>query len=62
MLIKIIMETRAPMFGTAEKRSTLLENKIIEFPKDDDNSPRTKIYLKECPTEFANFRECSNSG
>lgn len=29
-LVIIKMETRAPMFGTAEKRSTMLENKVIE--------------------------------
>lgn len=38
------METRSGMFGTAEKRSTLLENKVIEFPKDDEHSPRSLIY------------------
>ena len=42
------METWASMFSTAEKRSTLLENKVIEFPKEDDNSPWILILKKEC--------------
>ena len=42
------METWAPMFGTAEKRSTLLENKVIEFPMEDENSPWSLILKKEC--------------
>lgn len=46
------METRASMFSTAEKRSTLLENKVIEFAKEDENSPRTLILRKECPHEY----------
>lgn len=53
------METRAAMFGTAEKRSTLLENKVIEFPKEDDSSPRTMILKKECTKQFHEFHKVS---
>jgi hypothetical protein len=45
------------MFGTAEKRSTLLENKVIEFPKEDDNSPRTMILKKECGHQYHVFHD-----
>jgi hypothetical protein len=51
------METRASMFSTAEKRSTLLENKVIEFAKEDDNSPRTQILKKECTTLYHDFHD-----
>ena len=52
------METRAYAFGTANKRSTMLDNKTIEFPKEEDHSPRVLILKKECRPDYDNFHHC----
>ena len=59
------MESRSYMFSTARKRSTLLENKGIEyllvwcrFPRDDKNAPRMRIVRKECPDDYEKFMSC----
>ncbi|EAR89604.2 hypothetical protein TTHERM_00161200 (macronuclear) [Tetrahymena thermophila SB210] len=52
------MESRSYMFSLAKKRSTLLENKLITFAREDDNAPRTKILKKECTEQFVAFKEC----
>jgi len=59
------MESRSYMFSTARKRSTLLQNKGIEyiqkyirFPREDNHAPRMLIVKKECPPEYNNFIDC----
>lgn len=52
------MESRSYMFSTAKKRSTLLESKGIEFPKEDTNAPRMRIAKKECPDEYDSYMDC----
>ncbi|EGR30838.1 hypothetical protein IMG5_122710 [Ichthyophthirius multifiliis] len=52
------MESRSYMFSLAKKRSTLLENKIIVFQREDDNAPRMKILRKECPDDYQTYKEC----
>lgn len=49
------MEGRAYMFSTANKRSTLLDNKFIYFPREEEGTPRFRILKKECPVQFNKF-------
>ena len=56
------MEGRAYMFSTANKRSTLLDNKFIYFPREEEGTPRFKILKKECPEQFTKFQACLEKG
>ena len=51
-------EGHAFMFGGTKKRSTLTEEKVIYFPRDDAASPRIVILNKYCPVQFKTFRHC----
>jgi len=55
------MESRFYNFSTAKKRSTQLESKVIKFPREDDNAPRTMILKKECPDVYHLFKDCMNA-
>lgn len=52
------------MFGGTKKRSTLVEEKIIQyffinfsFPREDADAPRQKVLRDFCPSQYDKFRE-----
>ena len=51
------MESRSYNFSTARKRSSQLAGAIIRFPREDDNAPRMRILLHECPDEYHAFKD-----
>jgi hypothetical protein len=52
------------MFGGTKKRSTLVEEKIIYFPREDASAPRQKILREYCPKQLDRFKACleANNG
>jgi len=58
------MESRAYAFGTAKKRSTLMETMSIPYPREEDSAPRMVILKKECPDDHTEWITCckANAG
>ena len=48
-------ENMVHMFGGTKKKSTLVDESIIWFPREDDGSPRQKILDHFCPDEVKQF-------
>ena len=46
------------MFGGTKKKSTLVDESIIVFPREDEGSPRQDILAEFCPTQLSGFRTC----
>ncbi len=57
------MESRSYMFSAAKKRSTMLENEVIQsanqVPREEDTAPRIMILRKECPAQYEEFKVVS---
>mmetsp|Transcript_16227 Transcript_16227/g.14162 ORF Transcript_16227/g.14162 Transcript_16227/m.14162 type:complete len:92 (+) Transcript_16227:40-315(+) len=52
------MENMVHMFGGTKRKSTLVSEAIIRFPREDEGSPRQKIVEQFCPGENKDFRAC----
>ena len=52
------MENMVHMFGGTKKKSTLVDESIIFFPREDEGSPRQKILENWCAPEVKTFRGC----
>ena len=52
------MENMVHMFGGTKKKSTLVDERVIYFPREDDGSPRNAILAQFCPTDLGQFRKC----
>ena len=52
------MQNMTHMFGGSIKKSTLVDESIIVFPREDENSPRQAILTKFCPNDLSAFRTC----
>ncbi len=52
------MENMVHMFGGTKKKSTLVDERVIYFPREDEGSPRQKILDTFCQAEVKLFRTC----
>ena len=52
------MENMVHMFGGTKKKSTLVDERVIYFAREDDDSPRQDILGKFCPDDLKGFRSC----
>ena len=52
------MENMVHMFGGTSKKSTLVDERIIYFPREDEGSPRQAILAQFCTAEVSSFRNC----
>ena len=52
------MENMVHMFGGTKKKSTLVDERVIYFPREDDGSPRNAILAQFCPQDLKGFRDC----
>ena len=52
------MENMVHMFGGTKKKSTLVDERVIFFAREDDDSPRQDILNKFCPGELKAFKSC----
>ena len=43
------MENMVHMFGGTKKKSTLVDERVIFFAREDEDSPRQDILNKMCP-------------
>ena len=55
------MENMVHMFGGTSKKSTLVDEKLIFFPREDEGSPRNKIIDTFCPVQMKEFRTCMSA-
>jgi hypothetical protein len=55
------MENMVHMFGGTKKKSTLVDESVIYFPREDEGSPRQAILDKFCQDEVKQFRNCMNA-
>ena len=55
------MENMVHMFGGGKKKSTLVDEQIIWFPREDDAAPRQKILTEFCNSENKAFRKVGSS-
>ena len=51
-------ENMVHMFGGTKKKSTLVDESIIYFPREDESSPRLSILAKFCEEDMSAFRAC----
>ena len=52
------MENMVHMFGGTKKKSTLVDERVIFFPREDEDSPRNAILGQFCKSDFDTFRKC----
>ena len=52
------MENMVHMFGGTKKKSTLVDERVIFFPREDEDSPRNAILAQFCKSDFDTFRLC----
>ena len=52
------MENMVHMFGGTKKKSTLVDERVIFFAREDDDSPRQDILSKFCAADLKAFRTC----
>ena len=52
------MENMVHMFGGTSKKSTLVDERVIFFPREDEGSPRQAILAQFCSEEVGLFRAC----
>mmetsp|Transcript_47965 Transcript_47965/g.63489 ORF Transcript_47965/g.63489 Transcript_47965/m.63489 type:complete len:94 (+) Transcript_47965:66-347(+) len=52
------MENMVHMFGGTKKKSTLVDERVIYFAREDDDSPRQDILGKFCTDDLKDFRTC----
>merc|ERR1712070_654110 len=57
-LLTMPMENMCHMFGGGKKKSTLVDERVIYFPREDDGSPRQAILAQFCEADLTSFREC----
>ena len=46
------------MFGGTKKKSTLVDERVVYFPREDEDSPRQAILAKFCAVDLGAFRAC----
>ena len=51
-------ENMVHMFGGTKKKSTLVDERIIFFPREDEGSPRQAILAQFCADDVSTFRTC----
>ena len=52
------MENMCHMFGGTKKKSTLVDERVIIFPREDEGSPRNAILAQFCKSDLDIFRQC----
>ena len=52
------MENMVHMFGGTKKKSTLVDERVIFFAREDEDSPRQDILNKFCVDDLKAFRGC----
>jgi len=52
------MENMVHMFGGTKKKSSLVDERIIFFPREDESSPRQSILAQFCAEDVNSFRAC----
>ena len=52
------MENMVHMFGGTKKKSSLVDERVIFFAREDEDSPRADILKKFCPEELKGFKTC----
>ena len=52
------MENMVHNFGGTKRKSTLVDDRVIGFPRDDEGSPRQDILTKFCPADLSLFKTC----
>ena len=52
------MENMVHNFGGTKKKSTLVDERVIFFPREDEGSPRNKILDMFCKVDLTAFRKC----
>eukprot|EP00351_Strombidinopsis_sp_SopsisLIS2011_P003360 CAMPEP_0116876668 /NCGR_PEP_ID=MMETSP0463-20121206/8560_1 /TAXON_ID=181622 /ORGANISM="Strombidinopsis sp, Strain SopsisLIS2011" /LENGTH=63 /DNA_ID=CAMNT_0004523403 /DNA_START=30 /DNA_END=221 /DNA_ORIENTATION=+ len=55
------MENMVHNYGGTKKKSTLVDERIIFFPREDEGSPRQAILEQFCPTQLKDFRSCMSA-
>ena len=55
------MENMVHMFGGTKKKSTLVDDRVIYFAREDDDSPRQDILNKFCLEDLKEFRACMSA-
>ena len=50
------MENMVHMFGGTKKKSTLVDERVIFFAREDEDSPRQDILNKMCPDDLMGFK------
>ena len=55
------MENMVHMFGGTKKKSTLVDERVIFFAREDEDSPRQDILSKFCAPEVKGFRGCMSA-
>mmetsp|Transcript_5529 Transcript_5529/g.9429 ORF Transcript_5529/g.9429 Transcript_5529/m.9429 type:complete len:92 (+) Transcript_5529:51-326(+) len=51
-------ENMVHMFGGTKKKSTLVDERVIFFPREDESSPRQAILQRFCQDDLLQFRNC----
>ena len=52
------MENMVHMFGGTKKKSTLVDERVIFFPREDEGSPRNSILADFCKEDLGVFKQC----
>ena len=52
------MENMVHMFGGTKKKSTLVDDRVIFFAREDEDSPRQDILNKFCSEDLKSFKAC----
>ena len=52
------MENMVHNFGGTKRKSTLTDDRLILFAREDEASPRQDILGKLCPSELSTFKNC----
>jgi len=55
------MENMVHNFGGTKKKSTLVDERVIYFPREDEGSPRQKILDSFCKEDVHKFRTCMSA-
>ena len=55
------MENMVHMFGGTKKKSTLVDDRVIFFAREDDDSPRQDILQKFCIDDLKSFKNCMHA-
>ena len=55
------MENMVHNFGGTKKKSTLVDERVIFFPREDEGAPRNVILDSFCKSEVSIFRECMSA-